>query len=55
MAALLLWGAGDVHAWLALERSDRVVRLFGWICAGAAVYLGSLLAFGLRFRDFRGR
>ena len=55
MAALLFWGAGDVHEWLALGRSDRVIRLVGWIFAGGLVYAASLLAFGLRFRDFRGR
>jgi len=55
MAALLFWGAGDVHEWLALGRSDRVIRLVGWIFAGGFVYAASLLAFGLRFRDFRGR
>jgi len=55
MAALLLWGVGDVHEWLAMGRSDRIVRLIGWIAAGGVVYVASLLAFGLRFRDFRGR
>jgi putative peptidoglycan lipid II flippase len=54
MAALLFWGAGDVQDWFARDRADRVVQLAGWIVAGAAVYGGSLLAFGIRFRDFRG-
>jgi len=55
MAALLIWGAGDVHEWLAMERSERILRLIAWILGGGAVYVGSLLAFGLRFKDFRGR
>jgi len=54
MAALLYWGAGDVQEWFARDRADRVWQLFGWILAGAAVYVGSLLAFGIRYRDFRG-
>jgi len=54
MAALLYWGAGDVQDWFARDRADRVLQLLGWILAGAAVYVGSLLAFGIRYRDFRG-
>jgi putative peptidoglycan lipid II flippase len=55
MAAVLLWGAGDVAQWLAMSRGDRVLALAGWIAAGAAVYAGTLLALGTRLRDFRGR
>jgi hypothetical protein len=45
---------GDVQDWFARDRADRVLQLAGWILAGAAVYVGSLLAFGIRYRDFRG-
>jgi len=38
-----------------MERSERILRLIAWILGGGAVYVGSLLAFGLRFKDFRGR
>jgi len=55
MAAVLLWGAGDVAEWLAMSRGDRVLALASWIAAGAAVYAGTLLALGTRLRDFRGR
>ena len=54
MAALLLWGVGDVRDWFALERGERVLRLFAWIAAGGFAYAASLLAFGIRFKDFRG-
>ena len=54
--AFALWlVAGPLDAWLEAAWHTRSLRLAGCIGLGAAVYLGVLLALGLRPRHLRGR
>jgi putative peptidoglycan lipid II flippase len=53
MAVLLWFGTGEVSQWLALQPAQRVLRLGGWIVAGALVYALTLLALGIRPRHLR--
>ncbi len=53
MAGLLLWGTGDLEAWLAMGTWERIWRLTAWICAGGAAYFAVLFALGVRMRHFR--
>ncbi len=48
MAATLLWLAGDLAAWTAMARLDKILTLLGLILAGGGVYLGVLFASGFR-------
>ena len=53
MAGLLLWGAGSLELWLALDVWGRIWRLLAWIGAGGAVYFATLLLLGVRLHHFR--
>ena len=53
MAAVLLWGAGGIDDWLAMNTMGRAGWLSIWICIGAAVYFATLFASGIRLRHFR--
>jgi putative peptidoglycan lipid II flippase len=55
MAAVLWLVAGPLDAWLAASWDARVLRLAGCIALGLAVYLGALLAVGMRPRHLRSR
>ncbi|HWP94157.1 MAG TPA: murein biosynthesis integral membrane protein MurJ [Gammaproteobacteria bacterium] len=54
MGALLWWGAGATGEWSASGAFERVLRLAGWIGAGAVVYAVALWLAGLRPRHLRG-
>ncbi len=54
MAAVLLWGAGDLQAWFAWSGGERVLQLFLWVFAGAAAYFASIWLLGLRYRALWG-
>lgn len=51
MAALLLWGVGDLDRWLAARASVRAMHLALLVAGGAAAYFVALYALGLRPRD----
>lgn len=55
MAAALWWIAGPLDAWLTATWDARALRLAGCIALGLAVYVGALLALGLRPRHLRSR
>ena len=48
MGAVLFWGAGDINSWLQASSWQRVYRLSIWVLTGAAVYLLTVMAFGVR-------
>jgi putative peptidoglycan lipid II flippase len=48
MGAVLYWGAGDVDNWLQASGWQRAYRLSIWVVTGAAVYLLTVLAIGVR-------
>jgi putative peptidoglycan lipid II flippase len=48
MGAVLFWGAGDVNSWLQAPTLQRIYRLSIWVITGAAVYLLTVTAFGVR-------
>jgi putative peptidoglycan lipid II flippase len=48
MGALLVWGAGEVGAWIGIGTWDRIGRLAFWVPAGIMLYGVSVVAFGLR-------
>jgi putative peptidoglycan lipid II flippase len=50
MGAVLYWGAGDVDSWLQAPAVHRVFRLLIWVAIGAAVYLLTVMAFGVRLK-----
>jgi putative peptidoglycan lipid II flippase len=55
MGLVLWWGCAETVQWLEMGTWDRVLRLLGWILAGAAAYAMALLAFGIRPRHFLAR
>jgi putative peptidoglycan lipid II flippase len=55
MAAALWFAAGPLEDWLEAGWRSRALGLTGCIALGAAVYLGTLLALGLRPRHLRTR
>ena len=55
MAAALRAAAGPAQWWFEAGAAMRVAALGGLVVLGAAVYLGALLAFGFRLRDFSRR
>ncbi|MEA3274800.1 MAG: murein biosynthesis integral membrane protein MurJ [Pseudomonadota bacterium] len=55
MGLVVYWGRGETAFWLTLGTWERVLRLFGWIFAGGAIYALALLAFGIRPRHFLAR
>ena len=52
MGVVLHIGTGDTDQWLVLGSGERILRLLGWILAGGILYGVSLLALGVRPRDF---
>jgi putative peptidoglycan lipid II flippase len=48
MGAVLYWGTGEIDSWLAMSALQRAYRLSIWVIAGAAVYLLTVMAFGVR-------
>ena len=55
MAAALWLAAGPLELWLGAAWDARALRLAGCIGLGLAVYVGALLALGLRPRHLRSR
>jgi len=55
MAALLVWGAGDLSRWLPWGLWTRITELGLWVVAGAVCYFGVLLLLGIRPRELMGR
>jgi putative peptidoglycan lipid II flippase len=55
MAALLLWGTGDLSDWLQWGLWQRVGQLLLWVGLGMVVYGGGLLVMGVRVRELMGR
>nr|WP_209262560.1 murein biosynthesis integral membrane protein MurJ [Thiorhodococcus minor] len=55
MASALLLLAGSASDWIALDTGSRVPRLLGWILAGAALYLLTLILSGVRRHDLMPR
>ncbi len=53
MGAVLIIGSGDNADWLARSSGERLWQLLGWISAGGVVYVGSLLALGVRPQHLR--
>ncbi len=52
MGVVLHIGTGNTGQWLALGSGERILRLLGWVLAGGILYGASLLALGVRPRDF---
>jgi putative peptidoglycan lipid II flippase len=48
MGLVLVWGVGDIDSWLRAPALERATRLSIWVIAGAAVYLLTVTAFGVR-------
>jgi len=48
MGAVLYWGMGDTDSWLNTPALQRAYRLSIWVAVGAAVYLLTVMAFGVR-------
>jgi putative peptidoglycan lipid II flippase len=48
MGAVLYWGSGDIDSWLTAPALQRAYRLSIWVSVGAAVYLLTVMAFGVR-------
>ncbi len=53
MGVVLWWLAGGVGRWLAMHTWQRAAHMLVCVVVGAAVYFGSLLAFGARRADLR--
>ncbi len=51
MGAILLWGVGDLEAWLAAGASVRALHLTALVAGGGLVYLAALLLLGVRPRE----
>lgn len=52
MAALLVWGAGDLAHWMQWGLWERVGYLLMWVVLGKGVYFGLLVVMGVRLREF---
>jgi len=48
MGAVLFWGVGDINSWLHASTLQRIYRMSIWVATGAAVYLLTVMAFGVR-------
>jgi len=48
MGAVLFWGVGDLDTWLHATAVQRALRLSIWVIAGAAAYLLTATALGVR-------
>jgi putative peptidoglycan lipid II flippase len=55
MAALLIWGAGNLSQWLQWGLWERITQLLLWIVLAKGLYFGLLLAMGLDVRALLGR
>ena len=55
MAAVLIWGAGDVSGWLQWGLWQRVGELVLWVGAGGVAYFVILMGMGVRVRELIGR
>jgi len=55
MAAVLVWGAGDLSGWLQWHLWQRVGGLVLWIAVGGGVYFGALWVMGIKIRELMGR
>jgi putative peptidoglycan lipid II flippase len=53
MALFLIWFTPDLSLWLTLSNIDRVKQLLVICLLGALVYFLSMVAMGMRLRDFR--
>jgi putative peptidoglycan lipid II flippase len=53
MAALLVWMAGDLAAWLAAPPLERALRLAVCIVSAAALYFAALFVSGVRLHHMR--
>jgi putative peptidoglycan lipid II flippase len=50
MAAILVWGVGDLEVWLKASASGRALHLTTLVVGGGFVYLAALFLFGVRPR-----
>ena len=55
MAAVLVWGAGEVSDWLQWSLWERVSNLAVWVVLGTLAYFGVLVVLGMRVRELMGR
>jgi putative peptidoglycan lipid II flippase len=55
MAALLVWGAGDLSQWLQWGMWQRVGQLMLWVGLGMGVYVMVVVGMGVRLRELIGR
>ncbi|MCF6257717.1 MAG: murein biosynthesis integral membrane protein MurJ [Gammaproteobacteria bacterium] len=55
MAAVLIWGTGDLSSWLQWGLWQRVEKLVLWVSVGGVVYFGALLMMGIKVRELMGR
>ena len=51
MGGVLWWGAGDLDSWIQSGLIERVLRLAGWVAAGALVYFSVIFTLGIRPRQ----
>lgn len=51
MGAVLLWDSQNLTAWLNATAVERVARLAFWVIAGMLVYVGAILALGVRINE----
>lgn len=55
MGCVVYLGAGDTAHWIAMDSGERIRHLLIWIALGGFVYLGALLALGIRPRHLMAR
>lgn len=53
MGLVLWWGTGDLSGWLEASAQERLLHLSWLVMVGLLVYLGSILALGVRPRHLR--
>lgn len=51
MGAVLLWDSQHTAAWLNATALERVARLAFWVVVGMLVYIGAILAFGIKMNE----
>lgn len=54
LVGLMLWLMGSPERWLTMPGSDRILWMTITVVASVALYLGALVASGLRMRHIRG-
>ena len=52
MGGVLFWGMGDTSSWLSMSALHKVLYLTGLVVVGAGAYFVTLMALGLRLKDF---